>query len=262
MICVRQCCVRPLGRPLLRMLPRQSQQPTASWFAPSWDGGDAGQWGYASGYVQEAGPCWDPYASAAPAMWGQPEDPAMWQTKDQQTMQMPAIPDFSVHHAGGSSMRPGQEMPQPMQPPMMKWATGGHTAREGRAQLPVPSLRAPTHGIQGTAAGDAGRRRVSGHVSSADWARNEEAARKAARVKSHEAFHRKMRNIQLNKDLLACDSSDGVLKICDENLDDFNQVNVVTALHRIAKHHKGGCGRDWQEQGPRNSGSNARGSRG
>ena len=35
--------VRPLGRPLLRMLPRQSQQPTASWFAPSWDGGDAGR---------------------------------------------------------------------------------------------------------------------------------------------------------------------------------------------------------------------------
>ncbi|CAJ1371863.1 unnamed protein product [Effrenium voratum] len=48
----------------------------------------------------------------------------------------------------------------------------------------------------------------------------------------------RLKHIGLNKDILACQSAEEILELCDQRLDEFNQINVVTAFHRIAKYEK------------------------
>ncbi|CAJ1362957.1 unnamed protein product [Effrenium voratum] len=48
----------------------------------------------------------------------------------------------------------------------------------------------------------------------------------------------RLKHIGLNKDILACQSAEEILELCDHRLDEFNQINVVTAFHRIAKYEK------------------------
>jgi len=48
--------------------------------------------------------------------------------------------------------------------------------------------------------------------------------------------HRK--HVLLNREILACKDAWAILDMCDAQISEFNQVNTVTAFHRIAKFEK------------------------
>lgn len=46
--------------------------------------------------------------------------------------------------------------------------------------------------------------------------------------------------MQLNRDLTACSNADEIVAKCSRHFDGFDMVNLVTALHRLARHLPGG----------------------
>eukprot|EP00439_Symbiodinium_sp_Y106_P071360 s2509_g12.t2 len=238
---------RPSGRPFDAMYPRS--QP--SW---GWDRSVGGQWGYAPMQVMQETPgsCgWNSFGPSAPAIW---------HTNEQQGLHLQATmhryPQGGERYGGETAacQIPGLTREAMVGMPMSReaipgqhseWQSGG----TGTALLSRPS---PLHARDGPAgpAGPfpGGKGGFSGRAS-AERPKDEQAGVGASSLPRQQAFHRKMRNIQLNKELLGCDSPEKILKICDESLDEFNQVNVVTALHRIAKHHNKGTS-GWETWSP------------